>query len=138
VAIARDLGTPPEQARALEGIGRSHLGDGHPAQAAALLRDALAINQRIASPAARHVEKTLRQYGLPQPQHTRPEPGKLPVNAGDRHATRSRASNSSYRQIQLHNAALWHGHGDTGHVSRSVPNGGSAPGYHEPRMSLTA
>jgi tetratricopeptide (TPR) repeat protein/transcriptional regulator with XRE-family HTH domain len=80
LAIARDLGTPPEQARALEGIGRSHLSDGHPAQAAALLRDALAIYQRIASPAARRVDETLRQYGLPpasaHPAHSQETAGR--------------------------------------------------------------
>jgi tetratricopeptide (TPR) repeat protein/transcriptional regulator with XRE-family HTH domain len=64
LAIARDLGTPQEQARALEGIGHSHLRDGNPTQAAAPLRDALAIYQRIGSPAARRVEETLRRNGL--------------------------------------------------------------------------
>ena len=65
LGIARQIDTPLEQARALEGTGRSHLRDGNPAQAAAPLRDALAIYQRIASPAARRVEETLRQHGLP-------------------------------------------------------------------------
>ena len=111
LAIARDLGTPLEQARALEGTGHSHLRDGNPAQATALLRDALAIYQRITSPAARRVEETLRQHELPQhelpqPQHTPPTARNLTVNAGGRHAARSRASNSSCRQTQLHNAAL--------------------------------
>ena len=64
LAIARELGTPPEEARALEGIGHSHLRDGNSAQAAAPLRDALAIYQRIGSPAARRVEETLRRNGL--------------------------------------------------------------------------
>ena len=84
LAIARDLGTPPEQARALEGIGHSHLRDGNPTQAAAPLRDALAIYQRTGSPAARRVEETLRQHGLSpasahpahgqEPAHQRPRP----------------------------------------------------------------
>jgi tetratricopeptide (TPR) repeat protein/transcriptional regulator with XRE-family HTH domain len=60
LAIARDLGVPAEEARALEGIGRSHLRDGNPTQAAAPLRDALAIYQRIGGPAARRVEETLK------------------------------------------------------------------------------
>jgi tetratricopeptide (TPR) repeat protein/transcriptional regulator with XRE-family HTH domain len=64
--IARDLGASPEEARALEGIGYSHLRDGDPAQAAATLRKALAIYQSIGSPAARRVEETLRQHGLTQ------------------------------------------------------------------------
>jgi tetratricopeptide (TPR) repeat protein len=65
LAIARDLGTPLEEGRALEGTGHSHLLDGNPTQAAAPLRDALATYQRIASPAARRVEETLRQHELP-------------------------------------------------------------------------
>jgi tetratricopeptide (TPR) repeat protein/transcriptional regulator with XRE-family HTH domain len=78
LAIARDLGTPPEQARALEGIGHSHLGDGNPTQAAAPLQDALAIYQRIGSPAAWHVEETLRQSGLP-PASAHPAHGQEPA-----------------------------------------------------------
>ena len=62
LAIARELGTPLQEARALEGTGHSHLRDGHPAQAAAPLREALAIYQRIASPAARRVQETLTQF----------------------------------------------------------------------------
>jgi molybdopterin/thiamine biosynthesis adenylyltransferase len=61
VTIARGLGTPPEEARALEGIGHSHLRDGHASEAATCLRQALAIYQRIAAPAARRVQETLRQ-----------------------------------------------------------------------------
>jgi tetratricopeptide (TPR) repeat protein len=71
LAIARDLGTPPEEARALEGIGHSHLRDGNPTQAAAPLREALTIYQRIASPAARRIQETLlqlRQDNLAGPQ----------------------------------------------------------------------
>jgi molybdopterin/thiamine biosynthesis adenylyltransferase len=61
LAIARQLGTPPEQARALEGIGHSHLRDGHASEATASLEQALAIYQRIGSPAARRVQETLLQ-----------------------------------------------------------------------------
>ena len=50
LAIARDLGVPLEEARALEGIGRSHLQDGDRGQAAAHLRQALTIYQRIGAP----------------------------------------------------------------------------------------
>jgi len=56
--IARDLGAPLEEARALEGIGRSLLGD-DTAAAAASLRQALEIYQRIGSPGARRVRDTL-------------------------------------------------------------------------------
>ena len=62
LAIARDLGTAPDEARALEGIGRSHLQDGHASEGTACLRQALAIYQRIGSPAARRVQHTLRDH----------------------------------------------------------------------------
>ena len=63
LAISRELGTPHEEARALEGIGRSLLGR-DPAEAAVRLRQALAIYQRIGVPDARRVEDTLTQHGL--------------------------------------------------------------------------
>jgi tetratricopeptide (TPR) repeat protein/transcriptional regulator with XRE-family HTH domain len=85
LAIARDLGTPPEQARALEGIGHSHLRDGNPTQAAAPLREALAIYQRIGSLAARRVQENLLQLRqdnqAPAPKRQPPDPdahSKLP------------------------------------------------------------
>jgi tetratricopeptide (TPR) repeat protein/transcriptional regulator with XRE-family HTH domain len=59
LAIARDLGTAPDEARALEGIGRSHLQDGHASEGTACLRQALTIYQRIGSPDARRVQRTL-------------------------------------------------------------------------------
>ena len=74
LAIARDLGALPEKARALEGIGNSHLQDGNPGQAAQYLRQALAIYRRISVPAARRVEETLRQ---PRPQPANPQPAPL-------------------------------------------------------------
>ena len=58
LAIARELGTPGEQARALEGIGRSLL-HRDPADAAAHLRQALEIYQKIGAPDARRVRDTL-------------------------------------------------------------------------------
>jgi hypothetical protein len=60
-AIACDIGVPLEEAGSLEGIGRSHLRDGHASEAAACLRQALAIYRRIGSPAARRVQETLLQ-----------------------------------------------------------------------------
>jgi tetratricopeptide (TPR) repeat protein/transcriptional regulator with XRE-family HTH domain len=63
LAIARDLGAPLEEARALEGIGQSLLSD-DTAAAAAHLRQALAIYQRIGSPDARPVQNTLDLHGL--------------------------------------------------------------------------
>jgi hypothetical protein len=62
LAIARQLGTPAEEAGALEGIGHSHLRDGHPGEGTASQEQALAISQRIGSPAARRVEETLLQF----------------------------------------------------------------------------
>ena len=63
LAIAREIGAPPEEARALAGIGMSLL-PSSPAEAAGYLRDALAIFQRIGSPAAQRVQDTLDEHGL--------------------------------------------------------------------------
>ena len=63
LAIARELGTPGEQARALEGTGRSLL-HRDPAEAAAYLRQALEIYQKIGAPGARLVQDTLDAQGL--------------------------------------------------------------------------
>jgi tetratricopeptide (TPR) repeat protein/transcriptional regulator with XRE-family HTH domain len=63
LALARELGAPLEEARALEGIGRSLLHQ-DVAEAAAHLRHALAIYQRIGAPGARHVQETLTEHGL--------------------------------------------------------------------------
>jgi tetratricopeptide (TPR) repeat protein/transcriptional regulator with XRE-family HTH domain len=71
IAIARDIGAPLDEARALEGIGHSHLQDGNPSQATTPLRDALTIYQRIESPGTERVRETLRQHGL-QPVPTQP------------------------------------------------------------------
>lgn len=57
LAIARELGAPLEEARALEGIGRSLLHQ-DPAEATAHLR-ALEIYQGIGAPGARRVQDTL-------------------------------------------------------------------------------
>ena len=61
--LARDIGVPLEEARSLEGIGHSHLQDGHPGKGLECLRQALGIYQRIGSPRAQRVHETLRQYG---------------------------------------------------------------------------
>jgi hypothetical protein len=50
-----------EEARALEGLAQAHLLKGDPGQAAAHLRLALAIYQRIGAPDARRVQETLTQ-----------------------------------------------------------------------------
>ena len=63
LTIAREIGAPPEEARALAGIGMSLLPHA-PAEAAAHLRRALAIYQRIGSPAAEPVQDALHEHGL--------------------------------------------------------------------------
>jgi hypothetical protein len=62
LAIARDLGAPLEEARALEGIGHSHLQDGNHGEGIAHLKQALVIYRRIGTPGARRVQETLRQH----------------------------------------------------------------------------
>ena len=67
LAIAREIGAHGEEADALAGIGLSFL-PGNPAEAAAPLRGALAIYQRIGSPDAQRIEDTLARHGL-EAQH---------------------------------------------------------------------
>jgi hypothetical protein len=63
LAIARELGVPLQEARALEGIGRGLLPQDS-ADAAAYLRQALEIYQNIGAPAAQRVQDTLADQGL--------------------------------------------------------------------------
>jgi len=63
LSIAREIGVRVEEARALAGIGRSLL-PGNRAQAAAHLRDALAIAQRFGSREAQPIQDTLHEHGL--------------------------------------------------------------------------
>jgi tetratricopeptide (TPR) repeat protein len=62
LAIARDLGAPLEEARALEGMGRSYL-HSDPGEATAHLRRALAIYQRIGNPGALRTQAALDELG---------------------------------------------------------------------------
>jgi Tfp pilus assembly protein PilF len=64
LAIARELGLLPEEARALEGIANSHLHEGSPGQAAAPLQQALAIYQHLGTPDEKHIQHTLREHGI--------------------------------------------------------------------------
>jgi hypothetical protein len=50
---------PRDEARALEGLGRSHLDDQNRGDATELLRQALAIYQRIRAPNAAGLQQTL-------------------------------------------------------------------------------
>jgi tetratricopeptide (TPR) repeat protein/transcriptional regulator with XRE-family HTH domain len=63
LAIAREIGARGEEAQALAGLGRSLLAAA-PAEAAAHLRQALVIFQRLGSPDARRVRDILREHGL--------------------------------------------------------------------------
>jgi tetratricopeptide (TPR) repeat protein/transcriptional regulator with XRE-family HTH domain len=62
LAIAREIGARPEEARALAGTGVSLLPDS-PAEAAGLLRSALAIYQRLESPEVQRVQDALDRLG---------------------------------------------------------------------------
>ena len=64
LAIARDISAAPEEARALEGLGRAHIHGGNHGKGLDCLRQALTIYQRIKSPSAQRVNETLRQYAL--------------------------------------------------------------------------
>jgi tetratricopeptide (TPR) repeat protein/transcriptional regulator with XRE-family HTH domain len=59
------IGSRSEQARALEGIGRSHLRLGETAEAKAVLEEALTMYLRISSPRASEVERQLRVLRAP-------------------------------------------------------------------------
>ena len=72
LAIARQLGAPLEEARALEGLGHTQLQDANPGQAAAHLRQALAIYQHIGAPAAQRVQQTLQNHQLASATERRP------------------------------------------------------------------
>ena len=63
LGIARAFGVPLEEARALEGIGRTFLGQ-DAAEAAAHLRQALAIYEQIGTPGAQRVRDALSEHGL--------------------------------------------------------------------------
>ena len=59
LAIACKIGTPLEEARALEGIGRSYLQDGLTREGTIHLQQALTIYRRIGAPGAERVEEAL-------------------------------------------------------------------------------
>jgi len=62
LTVAREHTVPGDEAHALEGIGRSHLKDGHRDDGIASLREALAIYQRIGSPYAARVRDVLQEH----------------------------------------------------------------------------
>jgi len=63
LTIAREIGARNEEAWALAGMGQSLL-DSNPAEAAAHLREALVIYQRIGSPDAQRAQDILTEHGL--------------------------------------------------------------------------
>ena len=63
LAIARDIASPSQEARALELIGLSHLSAGDTAEASQFLRQSLETYQRINTPAPERVRQALRDLG---------------------------------------------------------------------------
>ena len=63
LAIARDIASPSQEARALELIGLSHLSAGDTAEASQFLRQSLETYQRIETPAPERVRQALRDLG---------------------------------------------------------------------------
>jgi tetratricopeptide (TPR) repeat protein len=62
--IAVAMQSLPEEARALEGIGRCHLRDGRRAEGVESLRQALAIYEKIGSSSAGRVWRTLDDHDI--------------------------------------------------------------------------
>lgn len=62
LTIARQVGSPLEEARALEGIGRWQLRSANPGEGATHLRQALALYQRIGSPDRQRVQDALDHH----------------------------------------------------------------------------
>jgi hypothetical protein len=63
-AIASRIGSPLEEARALEGLGRCFLEEGLPGKAATPLREASSIYRRIGSPYVQRVDAVLRAHSF--------------------------------------------------------------------------
>ena len=61
LAIATSIAAQQEQARALEGLGRCHALEGNRREGRKILRQALAVYQRIGSPRARELAQELRE-----------------------------------------------------------------------------
>jgi len=97
MAIARDLGVPLEEARALEGLAQSHLQDGHTAEGAPYLRQALTIYQRIGTPDARRIQQAFRHDDLIP---ITPEAEPAAVGGEDLDCPRSRNARPGPRQYR--------------------------------------
>jgi tetratricopeptide (TPR) repeat protein len=64
LAALREIPSPAEEARSLEGLGRCHLHAGEAAAAASSLRQAREIYARIGSPGVDRIDVLLREHGL--------------------------------------------------------------------------
>ncbi len=64
LAITTAIGSPFEQARALEGVGRTHVGDGQLDEGVTLLTQALAIYDRIKSARYLQLDDYMRDHDL--------------------------------------------------------------------------
>jgi hypothetical protein len=64
LAALDEIRSLPDQARALEGIGRCDLRVGQAPAAASFLREALAIYAGLGSPRAGQIDSLLREHGL--------------------------------------------------------------------------
>ena len=81
--MARAIDSLPEEARALEGIGHCRLRDGHAAEAATALRQALAIYERIGSPHTDRLRTVIREHSLQiQSECPEPSPGGSDIRLG--------------------------------------------------------
>ena len=83
LAIATSIAAQHEQARALEGLSRCRTLEGNPREGHEILRQAVAVYQRIGSPRARELEQELREppaghHSTGEPRD--PEPAGQPVN----------------------------------------------------------
>ena len=64
LVIAREIASPLEEARALEGMGQYFLQNKQPDEGISTLQQALGIYQKLKSPNAQRVASVLRQHGI--------------------------------------------------------------------------
>jgi len=85
--VARTIESLPNQARALEGIGRCQLRDGHSAAAILSLRQALVIYQQIGSPHIDQLRKFIHEISLHTRKTKAPEIGPTAIRPLPEHPT---------------------------------------------------
>ncbi len=74
LAIATSIAAQQEQARALEGLGRCHALEGNHHEGRDILRQALAVYQRIGSPHATELAQELRKPTVAPPRRGASQP----------------------------------------------------------------